>query len=200
LIRGFLSGAAVSYEANVTYKVELAGGQRRLREAILYVATKGSTMKFLGGIKLNKILWRGDFRSYFHRQQPVTGRQYHRLKLGPAPVEMKPVISGMLRDSILKIQKRKVFGHIEDRPIALDSPVMKFFSPDDVEYLDESIKHYWNMTGTETSDESHGMAWKSRNDGDAIPYEAAFFEDAPLSEATLERFTAMGADRQWKSA
>lgn len=190
----------MSHEANVTYKVELAGGQRRLREAILYVATKGSEMEFLGGIKLNKILWRGDFRSYFHRQQPVTGRQYQRLKLGPAPVEMRPVISGMLRDCILKIQKRKVFGHIEDRPIALDAPVMRFFSPDDIEYLDESIKHYWSMTGTETSDESHGIAWRSRHDGDAIPYEAAFFEDATLPEQTLERFAKMGAKREWKSA
>jgi Protein of unknown function (DUF4065) len=200
LIRRFLAGAAVSHEANVTYKVELAGGQRRLREAILYVATKGSEMEFLGGIKLNKILWRGDFRSYFHRQQPVTGRQYQRLKLGPAPVEMRPVISGMLRDCILKIQKRKVFGHIEDRPIALDAPVMRFFSPDDIEYLDESIKHYWSMTGTETSDESHGIAWRSRHDGDAIPYEAAFFEDATLPAQTLERFAKMGAKREWKSA
>jgi hypothetical protein len=190
----------VSFDVNVTYKVDLAGGQGRLQEAILYVARRGQDMKYFGAIKLNKILWRGDFRSYYHRRQPITGRQYQRLKLGPAPVEMKPVMARMLRDGLLNIEKRRIIDYKEDRAIPLAEPMMKFFSPDDIEYLDESIQHYWDMTGAETSDESHGMAWRSRNDGDAIPYEAAFFEDAPLNEAALDNFAKIGRQRGWKSA
>jgi hypothetical protein len=190
----------VSFEVNVTYKIDLAGGQRRLREAILYVSRQSQDMQFFGAVKLNKILWRGDFRSFYHRQQPITGRQYQRLRLGPAPVEMKPVMAAMIRDGLVRIEKRLIVEFKEDRTISLAEPMMKFFSPDDVEYLDESVQHYWKMTGAETSDESHGTAWSSRNDGDAIPYEAAFFEDAPLNEATLDKFAKIGRQRGWTSA
>jgi hypothetical protein len=56
------------------------------------------------------------------------------------------------------------------------------------------------MTGTETSDESHGIAWKSREIGDAIPYEAAYFEDKPLSSSALERLAGIARKLRLHSA
>lgn len=172
---------------NVTYKVDLSGGQRRLKEAILYVAQKGHPMTFFGRIKLNKILWRADFKSFYERGQPVTGRTYQKLEFGPALVEMWPVMNDLLREDLLVEEAQTHGDKIEHRPVAKADPVLRFFSPEDIEFLDESLHHYWDMTGMESSDESHGVAWKSRNIGDAIPYEAAYFEDRELPKATLDR-------------
>jgi len=174
-------------QAKVTYRVELSGGQHRLKEAILYVARKGRPMKFFGRIKLNKIIWRADFRSFYDRHQSVTGRAYQKLEWGPALIEMVPIMQDLLQANLLKEEPRKQGQQTEHRPVAKVDPVLKFFSPEDIEYLDESIRHYWDMTGTETSDESHGIAWKSREIGDAIPYEAAYFEDKPLPKTALNR-------------
>jgi Protein of unknown function (DUF4065) len=191
---------ADSFSVNVTYKVDLSGGQRRLKEAILYVAKNGQSMKFFGRTKLHKILWRADFRSFYERRQPVTGRMYQKLEFGPAVVEMAPVMQELLRSNYL-VEEPRVHGtKPEYRPVPKVEPILRFFSPDDIDYLAESLRHYWDMTGTETSDESHGIAWKSRMIGDPIPYEAAYFEDKPLSSSALERLAGIAKRLQLRSA
>jgi|GraSoiStandDraft_4_1057263.scaffolds.fasta_scaffold198494_2 hypothetical protein len=185
---------------NVTYRVDLSGGQRRLKEAILYVAEKSQAMQLFDRIKLNKILWRADFRAFYERRQPVTGRTYQRLPWGPALIEMLPVMQELMKEGALTEEARVHGGSTEYRPIAKAEPVLKFFSREDLEYLDESIEHYRNMTGTERDDQAHGIAWKSRNDGDAIPYEAAYFEDKPLPQASLERLARIARQRNLRSA
>ncbi|WP_269584942.1 Panacea domain-containing protein [Roseibium sp. Sym1] len=181
------------------YKFHLSGGQRRLKEAILYVCKACEDLDYFGAIKLNKILWRSDFQSFKDRMVPVTGRQYQRLKMGPAPVEMPPVINEMLRDGLLRIELREMGQFTEKRHIALEDPVMRYFSPEDLEYIDEAIEHYRIMTGTETSDSSHGTAWKTRKNGDPMPYQSAFLEDAPLPDEALKKFELMGIERRWRS-
>jgi hypothetical protein len=186
--------------ANVTYRVDLSGGQRRLKEAILYVANQGRPMKFFGRVKLNKIIWRADFRSFYARHQPVTGRTYQKLKWGPALIEMMPVMQDLFREDLLIEEPELHGGKTEYRPVAKADPVLRLFSPEDIEYLDESLRHYWDKTGTETSDESHGIAWKAHVIGDAIPYEAAYFEDKPLPKATLQRLAEHARKLNLRSA
>src|SRR5436305_6772749 len=111
----------------LTWKVHLPGGQKRLREAVLYVSHKCEDANFFGLVKLNKIIWRADFESFAQRGQPVTGRLYQRLKQGPAPVEMLPVLNELQADGLLKIQRVQRGAHVEQRPIALQGPVLKFF-------------------------------------------------------------------------
>jgi hypothetical protein len=187
-------------KVKVTYRVDLSGGQRRLKEAILYVAQKGKGMRLFGRIKLNKIIWRADFRSFYERGQPVTGRTYQKLKWGPALTEMVPVIQDLQMANLLEEKAHKYGNATEYRPIAKADPVLKFFSPEDLEFLDESLRHYWDMTGMESSDESHGVAWKSREIGDPIPYEAAYFEDKPLPKAALQRLAETAKKLNLRSA
>ena len=67
----------------LTPSVILPGKQDRLRQMILYVATKCAKAERMGLIKLNKILWKADFDAFAARQRPITGREYQRLDLGP---------------------------------------------------------------------------------------------------------------------
>lgn len=191
---------AAQPQIKVTYRVDLSGGQRRLKEAILYVAQKGQGMGFFGRIKLNKILWRADFRSFYERGQPVTGRPYQKLEWGPALTEMVLVMHDLLREDLLTEETQVHGERTEYRPVAKVDPVLKFFSPEDLEFLDESLRHYWDMTGTESSDESHGIAWQTRNIGDGIPYESSFFEDRPLPHGTLQKLARLAVSLGLRSA
>jgi Protein of unknown function (DUF4065) len=103
----------------LTWKVHLPGGQRRLREAVLYVSKHCESAPLFGLVKLNKIMWRADFDSFAQRGQPVTGRQYQRLPQGPAPAETLPVLNELVADKLLRIERSTVGGYEQQRPIAL---------------------------------------------------------------------------------
>lgn len=184
----------------LTYRVDLPGGQHRLAEATLYVATKCQDAASFGLTKLNKVLWRADFRAYADRRQPVTGRQYQRLKQGPAPVEMPIVLDTLLADRALEIESRQVISFAEKRPVALLQPSLRWFSPDDLRYLDDAIKFYWEHTGRGVSKHSHGVAWETRTDGEPMPYDLALLSDDDLTPVEVAFFSRLGQERGWHSA
>ncbi len=70
---------------------------------------------------------------------------------------------------------------------------------DDLHFVDDSIRYYWGMTGMETSDESHGMAWKTRSDGEPMPYESAYLSDRKLKSTQLMAMKKMIYDKGWIS-
>jgi hypothetical protein len=183
----------------LTYRVELPGGQTRLREAILYICQKCSDAPHFGLTKLNKMLWLADFTSFAERAQPVTGRTYQRLDSGPAPVEMLPLLNDMLRNQEIAIDDARVLTFDERRPRALVSPTTRNFSSSDLSYLDMAIQRYWNLTGRDVSDKSHGVAWKTRKNGDPMPYESAYFDDDPLGVIAKSKLERVAKARGLKS-
>jgi len=183
----------------LTWKVHLPGGQRRLAEAVLYIVHRYATAPSFGLVKLNKTVWRADFDSFAERGQPVTGRQYQRLPQGPAPVEMLPVLNEMQAGGSIRIERCRVFDFDERRPIAIAQPNLTLFSRSDLDYLDRAITAYWDKTGRETSDISHGVAWKSRSDGEPMPYELAYLSDAPISGKQRKALLDIALENRWLS-
>lgn len=189
----------------LTNRINLPGGQDRLRQMILYVAHRCVEAEHFDAVKLNKILWKADFDAYAARNVPVTGREYQRLPLGPAPREMPPVYRDMLRDGLIRVENvnfgKDELGNdiIEHRTIALTEPNLARFTQDDLKFVDASITYYWNMTGAETSDDSHGAAWSTHNNGDPLPYELALLSDKPLSDEMRFRIAARAKERGWVS-
>jgi hypothetical protein len=184
---------------NLTYQIPLPGGQRRLREAILYVCDKCRDAPNFGLVKLNKIIWLADFTSYAERGQPITGRAYQRLEFGPAPIEMLPVLNDMQQNGEIIIVSSILARFEERRPVARAQPVMKDFSQGDVDYLNRAIELFWDLTGKEASDKSHGVAWKTRRNGDSMPYELAYLSDQPLGQSTIGKLSRIGKERGWRS-
>lgn len=185
--------------SNLTYKVDLPGGQRRLREAILYVCGKCVDANYFGLVKLNKILWWADFTSFSERGQPVTGRMYQRQNYGPVPVEMKPLLDEMQRRNEISISPSRITDIAEQRPKALVEPVLKDFSQSDIDFFDRAVRVFWNCTGTEASDRSHGFAWKTRENGDPMAYELAYISDEPLGPSTLGKLGRIAKERGWST-
>lgn len=185
--------------AKLTWKVDLPGGQSRLREAILYVSKACVEAPFFGLVKLNKIIWRADFESFTQRGQPVTGRLYQKLKQGPAPVEMLPLLNELQADGHLAIKNVQQGQHYEQRPVALSEPVLTYFSKQDLEHFDRAVLVYWNLTGSEVSEISHGIAWKTRKDRELMPYESAYLSDRPIGAGQRGNLLRLGAEHGWRS-
>lgn len=182
----------------VTYRVELPGGQRRLKEAAIYVMDMAKDFEYFGLVKLNKILWRADFSAFLERRWPVTGRPYQKLEHGPAPVEMKPVLREMENDGWITYVASNVPN--EQRPAPLSPPRLDNLSPRELAFLREAVEHYRDMTATETSKDSHGVAWKTRDYNALIPYDAAIFDDRALPQDIEHKLVWMGRERHWRSA
>ena len=163
---------------------------------ILYVARRCEPARFFGAVKLNKIIWKADFDSFSDRHVPVTGREYLKQQFGPALREMKPIQRDMDRDGEISFS-RKVYadGVIEQRTIALIEPDLTSFSAEDMSYVDASIDHYWDMTGAESSDQSHGIAWETRAIGATMPYESARLSDRQPPPSQWARLQAIVASR-----
>jgi len=186
--------------AALTYSVELPGGQDRLRQMILHVSKRCAGARRFGLIKLNKIIWRADFESFSERGIPVTGRAYQRLKFGPAAKEMLPLHSEMLRAGVISVEQRDFGdGIVERRTIALVEPNLHHFSPADLGFIEASIRYYWDKTGMESSDDSHGVAWSTRANGDPMPYETAYISDAELGPDQRMYFESLAYQRGWVS-
>jgi hypothetical protein len=185
---------------SLTYSKHLPGGAReRLRELILYVSERCEKSKRFGMIKLNKIIWRADFTAFEKRRVPITGAGYHKLKLGPAPVEMRPVLEEMRAKHEIEIDSVDFDTKSEKRVIAILPANVNYFSVDDLKFVDAAIEYYWDKSGTEASDDSHGIAWKTRQEREKIPYEAIFLNDAPLGADAKRKFAKMAREKQWVS-
>jgi hypothetical protein len=184
----------------LTAKVDLPGGQDRLRQLILYVSLRCVGAERFGRVKLNKILWKADFTSYATRQVPVTGRIYQKLDWGPALKEMLPLLREMERVGFIEFVQTD-FGFdacgkpiIESRPTAKFPPNLRYFSTDDLEFVEQAISYYWDKTGHEASDDSHGMAWKTRDLKETMYYELSYLSDDGISEG--ERAEILNKIRQ----
>src|SRR5260370_21134206 len=86
-------GAMAEIKANqsVTFEFPDMHPDIRLRELILYVASKCSSDPEFNATRLNKILFYSDFVSYARTGKPITGAAYQALPHGPAPKRLKPI-------------------------------------------------------------------------------------------------------------
>jgi len=187
-------------DAKITLRFDLPGGQDRLRQMILHVADKCRSAERFGFIKLNKILWKADFNAFAARGRPVTGREYTRQKFGPVPKEMLPLHREMKERGLITIEMVD-FGDdiVEHRTLPLRPADLARFTKEDLEFVASAIGHYWNMSGMESSDDSHGVAWQTRTNGEPMPYEAAFLSDRPLSRVQLAKARERAAEHGWFS-
>jgi hypothetical protein len=192
---------AMNREARkLTYCVDLPGGQARLREMILYVSSRSAEMPRFGKTKLNKILWDADFSAYLERGTPVTGRSYQKLKAGPAPIEMPVLLAEMTEAGLLAIEHVQLGEYTEQRTVAKTKPSLHYFSDDDLHYINRSIERYWDMSATQASDNSHGVAWKTRDELDPLPYESALLSNEVLTGHILTRLKERAHEHGWKSS
>ena len=76
---------------------------------------------------------------------------------------------------------------------------MRWFNETDLSFVNAAIQYYWDKTGTEASDESHGAAWRTRKDNDPMPYELAFLSDDALDLPHVMHIEELIYNKGWIS-
>jgi len=169
----------------------------RMRELILYISDRCSEDPGYGATKLNKILYHSDFIAFLRDGHPVTGAEYAAREHGPAPRRLVPVRDSLIADRKLFIKHRRIMDKVQQRPIAMEPPSLGLFSARDISIVDEVIQGLWGQTATEVSDGSHGIAWDSMDEGESIPYEAAYLSDEPLTQAEIAMARDLAQQYSW---
>jgi len=185
--------------AKLTYVEDsLPGGvTRRLAAAILYVCAACETDAAFGATRLNKTLFEADFLSFRSRGVPITGARYQRLAKGPAPKAMPHIVRELVAEGALHLRKQDFLGRLQHKLIALGNPDLSLFSGEDIAFLDTVIRESWGKTAVEVSDASHRIEWRSRSNGDEIPYEASWLSNERPAESDIDRTTELAAQYGW---
>lgn len=180
-----------------TFNFRMKGGQKRVKELIIYILNKCESDPAFGATKLNKILFHSDFRSFETFEKPITGEKYQRLEYGPAPVAMVPVLEEMVEQKIIIPRDNLFHGRQQKRYLATRSADLSLFSGQDIAIIDDVIQKQWGKTGVEVSEETHGIQWATHYNGDLIAYETAFLSDEPITPGDICRTKELAAEFGW---
>lgn len=185
--------------ARLHYEVPMPDRRKRLRELIVYISDTCQEDPNFGATKLNKILFHSDFKSFARYGKPITGERYQRLERGPAPKRLLPERSKLQEDGAIALRRVHFAGGYQDRIIPLRDPDLSIFSGQEIALVDEIIDELWDKTAAEVSTESHGIVWRTRYDGDLIPYEAAFLSEEPITLGDISRTEELAHKFQWNA-
>jgi hypothetical protein len=172
--------------------------ETRFKELILYVSHECLDDPTYSRIKLLKILFFSDFEVYGRYGTPITGMPYKKLPYGPAPAMFQRLQAEMLRDQLIRIVVRRVYDHERQRVLPLQDPKVEVFNAREISIVDGWIRFFWNKTAKEVSRYSHGKAWRLAKEGDAIPYEAAFISDEPVTDEDAARVKSLAEKYGWR--
>jgi len=93
--------------------------EAKFAELVLYVAGKSVDDPGYGRTKLNKILFYSDFTAYEQLGESITGAEYQKLRYGPAPRRLLPVLERLTTDQAIDEQSKQVGSVSQSRPMAL---------------------------------------------------------------------------------
>jgi hypothetical protein len=115
----------------------------------------------LGAVKLNKVLWRTDFRAYLELGEPVTGATYVKRQYGPVPSVILPVLRELADEGKLSIRDVDYFEKPKKEFFALTRPDLSAFTADEMSLIDEAIEYVTEKhTARSISEESHDRIWE----------------------------------------
>jgi hypothetical protein len=139
-----------------------------------------------GSVKFNKVLFFSDFLHYADFGTPITGVDYVRHPLGPAPKGYKALQERLIANgdadlAILRKEGRAQKILFPKREVNID-----VFKPSEIAVVEEVISALRENTMEEVSDLSHRyLAWKSAREREIIPYQAIFLYDGPYTAADI---------------
>jgi hypothetical protein len=162
---------------------------KKMRELILYLATKSEADPRFSSTKLNKLLFYCDFAAYRDLGRSITGHAYQKLPFGPAPKAMLPILDQMKRDQDCVEIERDHFGRTQRRVQARRAPETSLFSAEELRLADRILADLWESSAAEVSDLSHDfIGWKAAALNEVIPYETVFVGDpaTPVNDDEVE--------------
>jgi Protein of unknown function (DUF4065) len=147
--------------------------QNKFKALVLYVIWRTGDVRDFGAIKLNKVLWFTDARTFEALGKPVTGETYIRRKFGPVPLHIDATLTELIQDGQIQTWTEPYFDFEVKRYSTHAPPDTTIFSSEELSFIDWWIKHVAEQhTATSISDKSHDYAWKIAKEGEELPLKA----------------------------
>ena len=153
----------------------------KMEQVLHYIIHEVGHLPHVGKTVLFKLLYFCDFDYYEMHEEILTGEQYMKQELGPAPVHFDEVIESLrTKERILEVQAN-FHGHPQAKHISLDEPDVSLLSAKELEAINETLERLSSMNATQISAYSHlDIPWKVTEDKEMIDYELVFYRD-PLT-------------------
>jgi uncharacterized phage-associated protein len=166
--------------------------REKLINAILYFA---KYTRYMGKIKLFKLLYLLDFEHFRQTGQSVTGLDYRAWELGPVPIRLMQEWEDLKPDlaAAVSIQPEKIIDYVRETVIPRVEFDDSHFTRRELRIMQELAEKYGEVYSHKLIDVTHAEngAWvKVWNNGKGfdylIAYDLAIADDEPHRDAILE--------------
>ncbi len=143
----------------------------RLKSLIHYVIWVAGGRAHFGAVKLYKVLWFADARSYNLRGKSITGAPYIREKWGPIPRDGMQLRNDLVHSGLIKQWQNQATGSLGWHFRALAPADVSWMRPDERQEVAYWIKHISeNHTAESISEESHDYGWQIAKMREPLPF------------------------------
>jgi|SRR5580658_618473 Protein of unknown function (DUF4065) len=159
----------------------------KFKSLVHYICWRCADPTKLGAVKLNKVLWRADFRAYLELGEAVTGDRYVKRQYGPVPASILGALRELEVEGKLSIREVEYYDNPKKEFFALNRPDLSLFTPDEISLIDEAIEYVTEKhTARSISEESHDRIWELARIGEEIPYYTVFSKPAEITVDDIE--------------
>ena len=144
----------------------------KLKELILLICRECRDPEKLGAVKLQKILWYSDGRSFTMTGEPITGETYIKGQYGPISPASNALMRELESEGKLVIQDVEFHGKTKKEYIAKADADRTLFTDKELSFVMENIKNICeDHTASSISERSHNLVWEMADMHEPIPYE-----------------------------
>lgn len=159
-----------------------AVSREKLKAVIHYIANECGNAANVGKTVFWKILYFSDFDYYEKYETHLTGEEYGKLDMGPAPRHWDAVIAQLTTEGKIGEVDANFGGFRQKKFISLAEPDLTMLSAQELEIINKAIKKISGMTAQQASEYSHrDMPWKAAKLNATLDYEMVFYRDDMLS-------------------
>jgi hypothetical protein len=145
-----------------------------LKEIVHYICKRMALQpEKLGAVKLQKIVWYFDVRSYGLTGQVVSGAKFVKGRYGPFTRDLSGAVLTLVSEGRLFADTTDYFENEKARFIGKGTTDETLFNERQLRWLDEIITDVCeNHTADSISERSHGLVWRMARLGEEIPFAA----------------------------
>lgn len=148
--------------------------------------TMATTPERLGAVKLHKILWFLDIKSYRLSGTQLTEASYCKMPFGPFADQLDDTIAELERARRLSVLRTEQNGYQQTQFIGHGEPDVSNLTERERRWLDQEIEHVCHdHTASSISDRSHDDLWQGTALGASMPVGAAAVRFAPPNDAAI---------------
>lgn len=153
-----------------------SNSEEKLKELMIYVASKCSEDPRFGLTKLAKIICFSDLLHYANFGESITGQSYIKEQQGPLAKDFYKVKNKLVEDKEVVEKKIPVINHSRTLLVTTRDPKFDLFTAQQISFVDDVIKAFEKVNNGGASHFSHDYlaGWQDLNFGEEIPYQTIF--------------------------